>query len=82
MSAPWESIEPRRRSTGFKMNHARAILWAQWRTLRNSRGGAAWTAIIGTIWYGFWLLASIAGARLVSNPANLPLLKAAWRARC
>jgi len=58
------------------MNHARAILWAQWRTLRNSRGGAAWTAIIGTIWYGFWLLASIAGARLVSNPANLPLLKA------
>ncbi len=57
------------------MIHARAILWAQWRTLRNGRGGAAWTAIIGTIWYGFWLIASLAGARLVANPANLPLLK-------
>jgi ABC-2 type transport system permease protein len=59
------------------MNHARAILWAQWRTLRNARGGAAWTAVIGTIWYGFWLLASVSGARLVANPANLSLLKAA-----
>ena len=31
------------------MKHARAILWAQWRTLRNfyPRGGVAWTAVIG-----------------------------------
>ena len=76
--ALWASIEPRRRSTGCSMNHARAILWAQWRTLRNcARGGAAWTAVIGVIWYGFWLLASAAGANLVANPANLPLLKVA-----
>ena len=60
------------------MTFARAILWAQVRTLRNSfpRGGVAWTAVIGAIWYGFWTLAAIAVARIISNPANLGLLKA------
>ena len=59
------------------MNQAGAILWAQWRTLRNSypRAGVAWTAAIGAIWYGFWVVAAIAGARLVADPANVPLLK-------
>ena len=52
------------------MNQARAILWAQWRTLRNfyPRGGVAWTAVIGAGWYGFWLLAAISTARLAANP--------------
>jgi len=60
------------------MNQARAILWAQWRTLRNfyPRGGIAWTALIGAGWYGFWTLAAIATARLVANPANLGVLNA------
>jgi ABC-2 type transport system permease protein len=59
------------------MKHARVILWAQWRTLRNfyPRAGVGWTAIIGAIWYGFWMLAAVAGARLIANPANLPLLR-------
>lgn len=59
------------------MTQARAILWAQWRTLRNfyPRGGVAWTAVIGVSWYGFWLLAAISTARLAANPANLSLLK-------
>jgi ABC-2 type transport system permease protein len=60
------------------VNQARAILWAQWRTLRNfyPRGGIAWTAVIGAGWYGFWTLAAIATARLAANPANLGALNA------
>jgi ABC-2 type transport system permease protein len=54
------------------MNQARAILWAQWRTVRNfyPRGGIAWGTVINAGWYGFWLLAAIATARLAANPAN------------
>jgi ABC-2 type transport system permease protein len=61
------------------VTHAKAILWAQWRTLRNfyPRGGVAWTAILGSIWYGIWTLAAIAIARLLSNPANLGTLRTA-----
>jgi ABC-2 type transport system permease protein len=59
------------------VNQARAILWAQWRTLLNfyPRGGVAWTAVIGAGWYGFWSLAAISTARLAANPANLVMLK-------
>jgi ABC-2 type transport system permease protein len=59
------------------MKHARAILWAQWRTLRNSypRAGIGWTNILTSIWYGFWTLAAVAAARLLANPENLGLLK-------
>jgi ABC-2 type transport system permease protein len=58
------------------MNHARAILWAQWRSVRNfyPRAGAAWTGIIGALWYGFWSLAAIAVARLVSDPSEFDLV--------
>src|SRR5579872_2497877 len=61
------------------MNQARAIVWAQWRTALNfyPRGGVAWTAIIGAIWYGFWLVGSLAALRLASDPANLNLIRAA-----
>ncbi len=61
------------------MRHARAILWAQWRTLLgvSRRGGVAWTAIIGVFWYGFWLLASITAARLIASPSGSALAKAA-----
>jgi ABC-2 type transport system permease protein len=59
------------------VNQARAILWAQWRTLLNfyPRAGVAWTAIIGAGWYGFWTLGAFSTARLVANPANLGMLK-------
>jgi ABC-2 type transport system permease protein len=59
------------------VNHARAILWAQWRTLLNfyPRGGVAWTAVIGAGWYGFWTLAAVSTARLAANPSNLGMLK-------
>src|SRR5580698_10639385 len=61
------------------MTHAGAILWAQWRTIRNfyPRGGVAWTAAVGALWYGVWTLAAVATARLLANPANLNLLKTA-----
>jgi ABC-2 type transport system permease protein len=61
------------------MNQAGAILWAQWRTIRNfyPRGGVAWTAILGFIWYGFWVVVSIAAARLIANPASLSLIHTA-----
>jgi ABC-2 type transport system permease protein len=59
------------------MNHARAILWAQWRTLRNfyPRSGVAWTTIIGVVWYGLWLVAAVAVANLIRNPDNVALLR-------
>lgn len=61
------------------MNQARAILWAQWRTVRNfyPRAGVAWTAVIGFIWYGFWVVASVAAARVIANPASLSLIHTA-----
>ena len=61
------------------MKHARAILWAQWRTQCNSylRGGAAWTTTIGIIWYGIWLVAAVAVASVVRSPDNVNLLHAA-----
>jgi ABC-2 type transport system permease protein len=57
------------------MNQARAILWAQWRTARNvyARGGVGLAAAIGAAWYGFWLLAAAAMARLAANPNLGPL---------
>lgn len=61
------------------MNQARAILWAQWRTMRNfyPRAGVAWTAILGFLWYGFWTVAAVAGARVIANPASLDLIHSA-----
>jgi ABC-2 type transport system permease protein len=59
------------------VNQARAILWAQWRTLLNflPRGGIAWSGVIYAGWYGFWTLVAISVARLSANPANLGFLK-------
>jgi ABC-2 type transport system permease protein len=58
------------------MTHARAILWAQWRTIRNfyPRAGVALTAVIGVIWYGLWVAASVSAARLLADPAALERL--------
>lgn len=60
------------------MKHARAILWAQWRTIRHvyPRAGAAWTTLIACIWYGMWLLAAAVIARVAANPADVGLVRA------
>jgi len=51
------------------MHHTRAIIWAQWRTLRNfyPRVGVGWTAVVGAIWYGFWVLISIAVSLMLAG---------------
>jgi len=56
---------------------ATAILWAQWRTLRNHRGrrgGRLWTTLVSAVWYGGWLLASLALARIFSESENTTLI--------
>ena len=57
------------------MNQARAILWAQWRSMRNffPRRGIGWTAIVGLIWYGFWVAAAFAVMLLTSSPMSASL---------
>jgi ABC-2 type transport system permease protein len=59
------------------MEQARAILWAQWRTLANfyPRAGAAWTSVLTLIWYGIWAAAAAAFARVFSDPRNLPVIR-------
>ncbi len=60
------------------ISHLRAILWAQMRTLRNyPRMGAAWSTIIGVIWYGGWLAATIAVVRVMSDPDEIRSVAAA-----
>src|SRR5580658_9559930 len=61
------------------MKQARAILWAQWRTLRNfyPRTGIAWASIIGFIWYGAWLVAALTAGRLLASPDNMELIRTA-----
>lgn len=61
------------------MEQARAILWAQWRTLANfyPRGGAAWTSVVTLVWYGLWAAVAVAFARVFSDPQSLPVIRAA-----
>lgn len=61
------------------MRQARAILWAQWRTLRNfyPRAGVAWASIIGFLWYGAWLVAAVTVAHLLAAPGDLELVRTA-----
>ncbi len=58
------------------MKHARAILWAQWRTSLRSfnRRGAGWATSIGVIWYGVWLVAAVATARILADPDSLKVI--------
>ena len=60
---------------------ARAIVWAQWRTVRNylprtNRGGAIFSGIMTTVWYGaFAYLAALAGF-LLSRPEEISDMRA------
>jgi len=58
------------------MVHARTILWAQWRTLRNyyPRSGVAWSAVVGVIWYGLWLAASVGLLGVFSEAGNVTMI--------
>lgn len=61
------------------MNQIRAILWAQWRTARNfyARGGVTATAIFGAVWYGLWVVASVALGRLFAAAEELDVVRVA-----
>lgn len=50
-------------------NQARAVLWAQWRSYRNfSSGKWVWLSyVMGTLWYGAWLVAGFAAAFLMAR---------------
>src|SRR5579863_3751274 len=58
------------------MKPARAILWAQWRTFRNYPSlGTSWALAVGALWYGAWLAAAFATARVLANPEELGLIR-------
>ncbi len=50
-----------------------AILWAQWRTMRNLRAGEGrlgrvLTAVVGLIWYSLWAMLAVIGAVALARP--------------
>jgi ABC-2 type transport system permease protein len=54
---------------------ARAIVWAQWRTLINfypraRRGGLLLSALLTAAWYGLWILIGFAAAIAVAESTN------------
>lgn len=56
-----------------------AILWAQWRTLRNfyprtGKFGLAFTILITMFWYGLWVMGAVAVSSLVSEARDMQLL--------
>lgn len=56
--------------------HARAILWAQFRSLRNrlpraNKFGLAFTIFIGAVWYSIFVAAAIGSALLMANPSEM-----------
>src|SRR6266849_2006446 len=60
-------------------NQARAIIWAQWRTLwdylpRDNRGGLSVTVLIGVVWYGMFAFLAVMAGLLASNPGELPFI--------
>ncbi len=61
-------------------NQALAVLWAQWRTVRNfyprsSLGGKVFSLLVGLLWYGMWSGAAIGVAMLLSSPPPATSLK-------
>ena len=60
----------------------RAILWAQWRTVRNrlpraGKGGLLFSVVLGFVWYGGFTWLAIAAAMLMSNPDQIPFASSA-----
>lgn len=62
-------------------SRARAILWAQWRGLRNRLPhsnwlGIAFSSVLIALWYGAFMLLAISSAFLMANPAHLERIAA------
>lgn len=61
-------------------NQARAILWAQWKTIRNylpraSAGGLVFTILIGIAWYGAFVFLAAGIGSLMANPRELSTIE-------
>ena len=59
-------------------SRARAILWAQFRTVRNqlprsNKFGLALSLLLGLVWYGGFGTLAVAAAFLTSSPGDLPV---------
>ncbi len=62
--------------SGFASPHARAILWAQFRTLRNrlplaNKLGLAFTAAAGLAWYSMFAVLAVVVGALLSNSSQM-----------
>jgi ABC-2 type transport system permease protein len=58
---------------------ALAILWAQWRSMRNyfprsGKSGAVFTGLLTTVWYGVFGYLAVLAAVLLSNPGELDFI--------
>lgn len=56
-------------------SQARAIVWAQWRTLlnhypRKGKGALAMTVLFAIVWYGIWAVAAAGLAVSIADPEN------------
>lgn len=59
-------------------SQARAIVWAQWRSVfnyypRSNKAGIVFTVLASGIWYGMWLVFAVLLARIFREPANAGL---------
>src|ERR1700704_1235745 len=59
---------------------ALAILWAQWRSIRNNHPGSKRfklpvTILVGLMWYGLWLMGAMSIYLVASEPGNTALLQ-------
>lgn len=58
---------------------ARAILWAQWRTVLNylgaQRTGIAFPVIVSVLWYGLWIFGAVAAFGISAQPGTLADLR-------
>ena len=57
-----------------------AILWAQWRTMRNfllraNTGGVVFTAIVTSLWYCACVAGAVAIAMMMASPSSKPLVE-------
>lgn len=63
-------------SIGIMPPHARAILWAQFRAMRNrlpraNKLGLAFTALVGAFWYGAFVLGAFGIAMIMASDSSL-----------
>jgi ABC-2 type transport system permease protein len=58
---------------------ARAILWAQFRSIRNhmprsNKGGLIFTIIVSGLWFGMWAMLALVAMKVLSSPGEIKSL--------